>query len=124
MLFTWDWKNVCVVFKWWHIRTFTDFLISFVAIVALTSLYEYIKYVVENWEFSKTPTLAGTTNNVQMNRYKIKRALVYGIQVFFSFWLMLVFMTYNGWLMIAVALGAAIGNYLWGTSATRTLACH
>jgi copper transporter 1 len=124
MIFTWDWRNVCVVFKWWHIRTFSDFLISFIAIVLLTAFYEYIKDVVESWELNYSPSLTSNIGSVQVNRFKIKRALVYGLQVFFSFWLMLVFMTYNGWLMIAVALGAIIGNYLWGNSANRSLACH
>lgn len=114
MLFTWDWKNTCVVFQWWHIKTYSHFLVSFVAIAALAASYEYLKEVIDRWEI----------NVLQSSRIKVKRSLLYGVQVFFSFWLMLVFMTYNGWLMIAVALGASIGNYFWGKSASRSLACH
>lgn len=34
-------------------------------------------------------------------------------------------MTYNGWVMIAVAVGASLGYVLWGgTSATKAVACH
>lgn len=114
MLFAWDWRNTCVVFEWWHIKTFPQFLLSFVVIVSLGALYEYLKDVVGEWE----------VNQLQSNRLKFKRSIFYGLQVFFSFWLMLVFMTYNGWLMIAVALGASVGNYFWGRSAGRSLACH
>ncbi len=35
-------------------------------------------------------------------------------------------MTYNGWVMIAVAVGAFVGYYLFGgaTAATKDNACH
>lgn len=38
----------------------------------------------------------------------------------------LVFMTYNGWVMIAVAVGAFVGYLLFGnnTSATKDGVCH
>lgn len=38
----------------------------------------------------------------------------------------LLFMTYNGWVMISVAIGAFIGYLVFGnsTSATKDNACH
>lgn len=37
----------------------------------------------------------------------------------------LLFMTYNGWVMIAVAAGASLGYILWGgASAAKSVACH
>lgn len=35
-------------------------------------------------------------------------------------------MTYNGWVMVAVSLGAFLGYYVFGdaTSATKETACH
>lgn len=37
----------------------------------------------------------------------------------------LLFMTYNGWVMLAVGFGAFIGYLLFsGSSATKTAACH
>ncbi|QRW21273.1 copper transport protein CTR2 [Rhizoctonia solani] len=45
---------------------------------------------------------------------RISRAALYGAQVFLSFFLMLVFMTYNAYLILAVVLGAAIGHYVFG----------
>ncbi|KJA25938.1 hypothetical protein HYPSUDRAFT_52705 [Hypholoma sublateritium FD-334 SS-4] len=62
------------------------------------------------------------------------RALVYGATVFFSFFLMLVFMTYNAYLIASVVVGATIGNYIFsstmsidsvlGSTAGSGLACH
>jgi len=38
----------------------------------------------------------------------------------------LIFMTYNGWVMIAVSVGAFVGYLLFGgsTPATKETACH
>ena len=123
MIFTWDWKNTCVVFKWWHIRTFTDFVLTIIAVIALTAGYEWLKARVVAWDERTRGNVVGLSNN-SVKRYKVTRGVLYGIQVGFSFWLMLVFMTYNGWLMIAVGVGAALGNYIWGSRPDHSLACH
>jgi len=62
------------------------------------------------------------------------RALIYGACVFLSFFLMLVFMTYNAYLIFAVVLGAAIGHYVFGSTMNidaalsnsngKGMACH
>ncbi|KAF8187493.1 copper transporter [Pholiota molesta] len=63
------------------------------------------------------------------------RAVVYGATVFLSFFLMLVFMTYNAYLIGAVVVGAALGHYIFGstinidsilqdTSGGKGMACH
>ncbi|KAF3162637.1 hypothetical protein TWF225_006720 [Orbilia oligospora] len=64
----------------------------------------------------------GTT--IQKDGQLIK-ALLYALQVFYSFFIMLLFMTYNGWVMLAVAVGAFVGYMIWGnTSAVKSVACH
>jgi copper transporter 1 len=63
------------------------------------------------------------------------RAIMYGITVFLSFFLMLVFMTYNAYLILSVVLGAAIGHYVFnqhmnvdavlnGSSPGKGVSCH
>ncbi|EAU90893.2 hypothetical protein CC1G_02280 [Coprinopsis cinerea okayama7 len=44
------------------------------------------------------------------------RAAIYGSTVFISFFLMLVFMTYNAYLIASVVIGAAIGHYVFGAT--------
>lgn len=54
-------------------------------------------------------------------------SILYAFHVAISFWLMLVFMTYNGFLMLTVILGAGVGYYLFGNgylSANRSVQCH
>jgi len=63
--------------------------------------------------------------------------VLYGATIFLSFFLMLVFMTYNAYLILSVVLGAAIGHYIFGTEMNveavlsgggavsgKTMACH
>ncbi|KAF4598037.1 Copper transport protein [Pleurotus pulmonarius] len=63
---------------------------------------------------------------------RILRAVLYGATVFLSFFLMLVFMTYNAYLVLAVVGGAAIGHFVFNShidldavSANgKGMACH
>lgn len=100
-----------------------------VAILLLSAGYELVKGWVANWERNTLATLTASsttsnTNSTQQRKFRTQRGVLYGIQVFYSFFLMLVFMTYNGWYMIAVAVGAGLGNYFWGGSSERSLSCH
>ncbi|KAG6336633.1 hypothetical protein ID866_2472 [Astraeus odoratus] len=61
---------------------------------------------------------------------RMLRAALYGASVFLSFFLMLVFMTYNAYLILAVVAGAAIGHYIFGgyidfdSTGGKGMACH
>ncbi|KAK9252559.1 Ctr copper transporter family-domain-containing protein [Lipomyces tetrasporus] len=59
-------------------------------------------------------------------RYRARlRSVLYAIQVLYSFFIMLTAMTYNGWIIIAVGVGALIGHLLYGERArSRTMSCH
>jgi len=50
MLFTWDTTNLCIVFKWWHIRSTGGLLFSLLAVVALTAAYEAIRSASRRYE--------------------------------------------------------------------------
>ncbi|PIL35956.1 transporter [Ganoderma sinense ZZ0214-1] len=66
---------------------------------------------------------------------RVARASLYGAQVFLSFFLMLVFMTYNAYLILATVVGAAIGHFIFsahmdidavlsGGGDNKGMACH
>lgn len=130
MLFTWDWKNTCVVYRWWHVKTFPQFLATLVAITIIAAGYEYTKYWFNKREANSAavaPVLAANSSAPTLRRYaKWLKSLTYGFQVGYSFMLMLIFMTYNGWYMIATVVGAVLGHHFWGQDApqARTMACH
>ncbi|CDM32234.1 hypothetical protein DTO013E5_3559 [Penicillium roqueforti] len=74
-----------------------------------------------------SPLLVGSENRAALARKgKLIMAALYAIQVFYSFFIMLLFMTYNGPVMIAVAVGAFVGylTFSEGTPAAKTIACH
>ncbi|KAI0684738.1 Ctr copper transporter [Cytidiella melzeri] len=67
---------------------------------------------------------------------RASRAILYGAQVFLSFFLMLVFMTYNAYLILATVIGAAVGHFIFnghmdieivlagGSAGGRGMSCH
>jgi len=71
-------------------------------------------------------TVSAATTRHQNPRGHVTKALLYGTQVFYSFFIMLLFMTYNGWVMISVALGAVLGYLVWGAElgVEKSVACH
>ncbi|KAJ6178524.1 hypothetical protein N7519_008985 [Penicillium mononematosum] len=80
-----------------------------------------------NTHHESSPLLAGRENRAALARKgKLALAALYAVQVFYSFFIMLLFMTYNGQVMIAVAVGAFVGYLVFseGTPATKTIACH
>lgn len=123
---TWSYKDTCVVFSSWHIKTPKHLILSMFAIMLLAYFYEYLKYYI--YKFQVNQQSSTTTNSVSQRRYNLANSIWYGLQVGFSFMLMLVFMTYNGWLMLSVVAGAIWGNYHWGSkvksSGVQELSCH
>ncbi|KAK9315732.1 Ctr copper transporter family-domain-containing protein [Lipomyces starkeyi] len=134
MLFTWDSKDLCIVFDWWHIRSSIGFLVSLLVVLVLSLGYEYIRAINAAVD-SDAETLPGPSGSkkddrptyLSRPRSRIYRAAVYALQVLYSFFLMLVFMTYNGWIMLAVVGGAFTGHLLWSSRfdrSSRGMFCH
>jgi len=163
--------DTCVVFRGWHIRSTSSFILSCLAIVALGIFYEYLRAFQKSLDQRIAMALvasgkgkaraasrggsgrsspeteleeAGLLTGRKVFRPsnlgtpvptlpRILRAAVYGTTVFLSFFLMLVFMTYNAYLIFATVLGAAIGHYIFSSTISldsllsesgKGLACH
>lgn len=58
MLFTWSTDNLCIVFKWWHIRSTITLLLSLLAIIVLTAGYELVRGLSRRYEASVSDKLA------------------------------------------------------------------
>ncbi|KAI3322237.1 Ctr copper transporter [Xylariaceae sp. AK1471] len=81
----------------------------------------------ETTPFLGTERSSGSSSEAPISqRARIVKAALYAVQNFYAFMIMLLFMTYNGYVMIAVAVGAGLGYYLFGshTRATKETACH
>jgi copper transporter 1 len=121
MLFTWDTEDLCVVFRWWHVRGPWSLFFTLLGVVALGISYEFLRHIARKYDehslgkirIESPPPDAvdrGRTTNTNatysrihiwmiMNRLErrrqIIRAVLYGIQVLYSYMLMLVAMTYQ-----------------------------
>ncbi|KAK6433640.1 copper transpport protein [Oleoguttula sp. CCFEE 5521] len=128
MLFTWSTENLCIVFSSWRITSNASLIISLAAIVALTAGYEALREASRRYEMRLEQRVEGMTRqgrSAEEQTGRVFKAAFYGVQVFYSFFIMLLFMTYNGWIMLAVGFGAFLGYLLFGgSSATKSAACH
>lgn len=139
MVFTWDYKNLCIVFPFWQITTQTSFAWSVVAVILLGFCYEAVRSMAGRLDQPPLsqrgglPSNSGADERSQPLRHRRGRrwliSAVYAFQVFYSFFLMLVFMTYNGYFMLAVVFGAFLGHLHFQknksySDASRGMACH
>ncbi|KAK4097544.1 Ctr copper transporter [Parathielavia hyrcaniae] len=156
MLFTWDTTNLCIVFRQWHVTSNLSLIASLAAIVAICAGYEALREGIRRYEamVSKrldtaplsgspspsprhsvesatetAPFLAPATGQSReqvTRRAHVTKAVLYAVQNFYAFMIMLIFMTYNGWVMIAVSVGAGLGYLIFGgsTPVTKETACH
>ncbi|KAK1973071.1 Ctr-domain-containing protein [Colletotrichum sublineola] len=129
MLFTWDTKNLCIVFRQWHVRSTSGLIISLLLVVALAAGYEALRAASRRYENSVNKRVESLPRRERAEASRsahLLKAALYAAQNFYAFMLMLVFMTYNGWVMVAVAVGAFVGYAVFGssTSSTKDNACH
>lgn len=98
MSFTWSYHNTCIIFSWWRLTSLPGLIMTCLILSCLSIFYEWFKLRLHLY----------STSHKSQNLIK---SIGYGLQVAFSFIIMLVFMTYNGWLMGSVVGGAIIGHY-------------
>ncbi|KAK7923948.1 ctr copper transporter [Apiospora marii] len=129
MLFTWDTNNLCIVFKQWHVRGPVSLIFSLLGVVLICAGYEALRDFIRRYEASAARRADGLPRHRQVSvekRSHVVKAALYAVQTFYAFMIMLLFMTYNGWVMVAVAVGAFAGYLVFGksTCATKETACH
>ncbi|KAL7320939.1 copper transpport protein [Mucor circinelloides] len=156
MLFNWQVENTCVVFRWWHISGPISMILSCIAIFLIAAGYEWIraysKAIESRWKeaeilLERNGQIGADDEEEEQEHGGQQRSLVHAYQqhtrlskqrefvrssiyaglVAISFWLMLVFMTYNGYLMIATVLGAGFGHFIFGNgrlTGDKSIQCH
>ncbi|KAI0222311.1 High affinity copper uptake protein 1 [Lamellibrachia satsuma] len=108
-----------ILFSFWKTTNWQGMLGSCVGIFFLTMLYEGLKV---GREILLKRSLAGSCNgsirHMMFRPSHLLQSLLHVIQIVISYFLMLIFMTFNMWLCIAVALGAGVGYFLFAWSRT------
>ncbi|KAL0276023.1 UNVERIFIED_CONTAM: hypothetical protein PYX00_003703 [Menopon gallinae] len=122
-----------ILFDQWHPTTVGGLVGSMFGIVLMAALYEGLKYYRE-YLFWKTyndlqytsmrmrgdkSTSSGTEESrivrpTMWSWMHCYQTFLHMVQIVLSYFIMLIFMTYNVWLCIAVVIGAAIGYFLFG----------
>ncbi|XP_068243557.1 high affinity copper uptake protein 1-like isoform X2 [Palaemon carinicauda] len=131
-----------ILFDWWSIDNVGGLIGSMIGIFVLATLYEGLKYWREDlmrkaiakqqYVGNASKGNCGEENKqIQVNMLSAPHAiqtLLHMLQMIVSYFLMLIFMTYNVWLCIAVVLGAGLGYFLFGwrkaTVVDITEHCH
>ncbi|XP_050524408.1 high affinity copper uptake protein 1-like isoform X2 [Daktulosphaira vitifoliae] len=117
-----------VLFDWWKFNTTTGLIYSMVGIFLLATLYEGLKYFREylfwksynaiQYRSVQIPLEKESSNPVSqptmLSSFHFLQTFLHVIQITVSYLLMLIFMTYNVWLCLAVLLGATLGYFLFG----------
>ncbi|PVU97578.1 hypothetical protein BB559_001958 [Furculomyces boomerangus] len=147
MSLNWETENVCVLLSSLRINSYFSLVAACFFVFLMGLGFERLRNVVSNWEqgLSSKPRLSidnptrssdsteqlesfiAVHQNTNIQDIKLAKSVVYGIMMFYSYCLMLIFMTYNGFLMISITLGAIVGNYYFGSqdaSANRAISCH
>ncbi|XP_042551552.1 high affinity copper uptake protein 1 isoform X1 [Dipodomys merriami] len=131
MTFNFDLKNVELLFSGLVINTPGEMAGAFVAVFLLAMFYEGLKIARESLlrksqvsiRYNSMP-VPGPNGTILMETHKtvgqqmlsfphLLQTVLHIIQVVISYFLMLIFMTYNGYLCIAVAAGAGTGYFLF-----------
>jgi len=63
MLFTWSTKNLCIVFRQWHVTGTRSLLLSLIAIVLLAAGYEAVREITRRYEQNHNAEMAAFSNS-------------------------------------------------------------
>lgn len=138
--------KVTILFKEWAVSSVGGIIGSVIGIFLLAIIYEGLKFFREHLfklhlssiQFSTvavTEQNGGTITEVHdITKHKMLswshsiQTVLHVIQMIISYFLMLIFMTYNVWLCLAVILGSGVGYFLFGwrkaTVVDVTEHCH
>lgn len=133
--------NEYVLFDFWRINNFASLAYSMAILFVASFLYEGLKFIRESLYAAHRKDNSGTCPGSRNKPHEelswargmcqplhLVQTVLHAVQFLLSYLLMLVFMTYNVWLCLAVLFGATLGFFVFGwkkQSATdSTEHCH
>lgn len=123
-----DYENLCILTESLMVTNKFQLLLAMVGIALFTIGYEYFKLFVEKLQSRYNQHLKnGVVTEKERIQLKAKLSVIYALSVGYSFIIMLLFMTFNTWIMSSVCIGAGIGYFLFErpqSYAPPSLACH
>lgn len=120
-------EDLCILTPQWHIRTKLDLVLSVVVLIAICAGYEAFKAFSDRLGSRYANSISqGALTERETRNLKARLSVLYAVSVGYSFIIMLLFMSFNFWVMSAVVIGAGIGHYLFNTkgNSSVSLVCH
>jgi copper transporter 1 len=124
MIWNWSYHNT-IVFSWWHTSSAIGLFAACLLVVTISLSHEYIAFFQAQHDreaLTHEATYASLAQHGAINYQvpgRLQRSLFYGMRTFFTVFLMLIMMTFNGFLIISIITGAVIGHYLLGRGAAH-----
>ena len=126
MIWNWSTHNV-IVFSWWTTNSILGLISACIAIALISLGYEaissfqcYLDQCVFAMEHHAPVGVVFEGVRRRPASGNMVRASLYGLRSFAGIFLMLIMMTFNGYLILAIVVGAVLGHYFFGGRA----ACH
>ncbi|OAD57970.1 High affinity copper uptake protein 1 [Eufriesea mexicana] len=122
-------ENEVILFHTWHPWNWEELGWSMFGIALLTCIYEGIKSYRDHLfiNVARSRKTEGKRSRISLlfSRIHILQTVAHTLQLVIGYCLMLIFMTYNIWLCLAVAVGAALGYWLfaWEKSSGDNIDC-
>jgi len=113
MTYYWGVLHESIVFEAWKPDSTGQTVGSCFIVLAMAMLLEFIKYVRAVYLYDHQLSTV-STGAVLCSFKHIGNCLVYMLQMFLSYTLMLVCMLYNLWLVCSICIGFGLGRYLFG----------
>jgi hypothetical protein len=116
---SWDTYKVTVVFDSWDIEDKWQYVLSFIAIVVAAAFYHVLRYAGDRLKrhtftsYSKLnqSLIPSTKSQRSIFQYRLLHAVLAGFTYCYALLLMLVAMTYNPGLFLALGVGYGIGDF-------------
>lgn len=130
MYWNWDTSVPYIFFQWWTASTTLSLAFAIFMVFALAFFYETIVNLRARYDASllarnspDVPTVTSQCCSASSNKLSINtprsftttqaliRSVLFAFSNFYSLFLMMIFMTYNAYLCIALVLGAGTGHF-------------
>ncbi|KAG9438121.1 high affinity copper uptake protein 1 isoform X1 [Apis mellifera carnica] len=110
-------ENEVILFDEWHPVDWQGLGWSMVGVILIASIYEGIKNYRDHLYINTTRLWKNKEINnrgtLLFSKIHFLQTIIHVVQLVIGYCLMLIFMTYNIWLCIAVAFGTALGYWLF-----------
>lgn len=114
--FTWSYQGTCIIISQWKLNSILSLTVTCLLIMLFVIFIQWVHFRLNI--LNKEQLLLQAKSSARYQNLKRLRILLYALESFSSLIVMLLFMTYVGWIWLAITLGSMAGWYIYDTTAT------